>query len=171
MTLATLFGRHFTPQGQREVVAAGERLYVNITPALRHAQGRTVVRAIFDAIEPGTGQAIASLLDDPRLAVNRSRLSPQATASLARIASVVARRAAAAVRDPQAQRADLQRRIDAFVADVDARSRAARTIGERLALWQASYEGFAGQLSLRLLPLAAAGKLLNSIETGNQKVA
>ncbi len=157
VTLATLFGRHYTQQTQREVMAAGERLYINITPALRHAQGRKVLSAIFGAIEPGTGQAIASLLDDPRLAVDRSSLSPQAAASLARMASIVARRAAAAMRNPTVQRAELQRYIDAFIADVDARSRAARTLGERLALWQAIYDGFAGQISLRLLPLAAAG--------------
>ncbi len=157
VTLATLFGRHYTPQTQRELAAAGERLYINITPALRHAQGRTLLAGIFSAIEPGAGQAIAGVLDDPRLTVARSGLSPQAAASLARLIAIMARRVAAAMRQPHAQRADLQQRIDAFIADIDARSHAARTLDQRLALWQAIYSGFASQISLHLFPPLATG--------------
>jgi pyruvate,water dikinase len=157
VTLATLFGRHYRPQTQRELATAGERLYINITPALRHARGRTLLAGIFSAIEPGAGQAIAGVLDDPRLAVARSGLSPQAAASLARLLSVMGRRVAAAMRQPHAQRADLQRRIDAFIADIDARSRLANTLAERLALWQVIYAEFAGRISLWLGPPAVAG--------------
>lgn len=157
VTLATLFGRHYTPETQREVAAAGERLYINISPALRHTQGRKLMRGIFSAIEPGAGQAIAGVLDDPRLAVARSGLSPTAAASLARFASVVARRAAAAMRQPQVERARLQQRIDAFIADIDARGRAAHTLAERLALCDAIYREFADRISLRLFPPIVAG--------------
>lgn len=157
VTLATLFGRHYTPQTQRELTTAGERLYINVTPALRHTQGRKLLHGIFSAIEPGAGQAIAGVLGDPRLAVARSGLSPAAAASLTRFASVVARRAAAAMRHPQAQRDDMQRLIDSFIAEMDERSRQARTLAERLALWQAIYSEFAGRISLRLFPPIAAG--------------
>lgn len=157
IALATLFGRHYTSQTQRELATAGERLYINVTPALRHAQGRTLLRGIFSAIEPGAGQAIASVLDDPRLDVTRSGLSPAAASSLARFASVVARRAAAAMRHPQAQRDDMQRLIDSFVADIDARSRAAHTLAERLTLCDAIYREFAARISLRLFPPIVVG--------------
>jgi pyruvate,water dikinase len=157
VTLATLFGRHYTPETQRELATAGERLYINISPVLRHAQGRKLLLGIFGAIEPGIGQVITGLLDDPRLAAERSGLSPQATASLARLIFTLAQRVAAAMRQPHAQRAGLQRRIDGFIADIDARSCATRTLGERLALWQGIYAGFASQISLRLFPPAAAG--------------
>ncbi len=157
VTLATLFGRHYTPQTQRELAAAGERLYINITPALRHTEGRKLLRGIFSAIEPGAGQAIASLLDDPRLAAAHTGLSPAAAASLARFASTVARRAAAAMRRPQQQRAAMQQMLDSFIAEMDARSRAAHTLAERLALWDAIYREFAARVSLRLFPPIVAG--------------
>jgi pyruvate,water dikinase len=157
VTLATLFGRHYTLQTQRELVTAGERLVINITPALRHARGRTLLAGIFSAIEPGAGQAIAGVLDDPRLATTRSGLSPQAAASLARLISVMGRRVAAAMGRPHAQRADLQRRIDAFIAEMDGRSRLANTLAERLALWQVIYSEFADRISLWLGPPVVAG--------------
>ena len=157
LTLATLFGRHYTTQTQRELATAGERLYINITPALRHAQGRALLTGILAVIEPGAGQAIAGVLDEPSLAAARSGLSPAATASLARFASTVARRAAAAMRRPQEQRDDLQRLIDGFIAEIDGRSRAARTLSERMALWDAIYLEFAARVSLRLFPPIVAG--------------
>ena len=157
VTLATVFGRRFTPNAQREVAAAGERLYINITPALRHAQTRGLLRGILGAVEPGAGQAVAGLLDDPRLAVTRSGLSPAAASSLARFASIAARRAAAAMRRSQAQRNDVQRLIDSFIAEIDARSRAERTLAGRLALCDAIYHEFAARISLRLFPPIVAG--------------
>ncbi len=157
LTLATLFGRQYTAQTQRELATAGERLYINITPALRHAQGRALLTGILAVIEPGAGQAIAGVLDEPSLAAARGGLSPAATASLARFASTVAGRAAAAMRRPQEQRDDMQRLIDGFVADMDTRSRAARTLGERMALWDAIYREFAARISLRLFPPIVAG--------------
>jgi pyruvate,water dikinase len=157
LTLATLFGRYYTPETQRELTAAGERVYINITPALRHALGRKLLVNIFGAIEPGIGQAIVSLLDDPHLAVARSGLSPAAAGSLARLIALMGQRVAATMRQPVARRAELQQRIDAFTVDVEARSRAAQTLGERLALWQSIYTEFASQISLWLFPPTVAG--------------
>jgi pyruvate,water dikinase len=157
VVLATLFGRSFTPTAQRELAVAGERLYINLTPGLRHGLGQKVLRGILSAIEPGAGQAIAGVLDDPRLATTRSGLSPAASASLARFASTVARRAAAAMRRPQEQRDDMQRLIDGFIAEMDARSRVVHTLAERLVLCDTIYREFAARVSLRLFPPIVAG--------------
>ena len=59
VALATLFGRCYTLATQREAVIAGERIYLNLSPALRHSLGRQLVGGIFSAIEPGAGAAIA----------------------------------------------------------------------------------------------------------------
>ncbi|HSN74605.1 MAG TPA: PEP/pyruvate-binding domain-containing protein [Anaerolineae bacterium] len=157
VTLATIFGRHFTPQTQRELAVAGERLYINITPALRHAQARNLVRGILGAVEPGAGQAVAGVLDDPRLAVEGSGFSPQTAASLARFLSIVGRRFAAAMRQPAARRAAALRLVDDFIVEMDERSRRARTLAARLALWEDIYSEFAGRISLQLFPPIAAG--------------
>lgn len=157
VALATIFGRRFTPQTQRELAAAGERLYLNITPALRHAQARSLVRGILGAIEPGAGQAVAGVLDDPRLAVESSGFSPQTAASLARLLAIVGRRVAATMRQPAARRAAALHLIDDFIAEMEERSRRARTLAERLALWQEIYDEFASRISRQLFPPIAAG--------------
>jgi pyruvate,water dikinase len=157
VVLATLFGRSFTPATQRELAVAGGRLYINLTPAVRHGRGQKVLRSILGAIEPGAGQAIAAALDDPRLAVEHSGLSPAAAASLARFVAMVARRVALVIRQPDAQRNAAQRLIDDFIAEMDSRSRQAGTLAERMALWQAIYVEFAARVSPRLFPPLAAG--------------
>ena len=157
VTLAALFQRHYTPQTQREVIVAGERLYINLTPALRRELGRKLLRGILGAVEPGAGQAIAGVLDDPRLAVERSGLSPGAAASLARFVSVVARRAALVMREPDARRTAAQRLVDNFIVEMESRSQQAGTLAKRLDLWQVIYDEFAGRISLHLLPPIVAG--------------
>ncbi len=157
VVLATLFGRHYTPETQRELTTAGERLYINITPALRHQQGRKLLCGILGAIEPGAGQAVAGVLDDPRLAEEHSGFSPQAAANLARLLSIVGRRFAATMRQPAAHHAAALRLVDDFIAEMDERSRQTRTLAERLALWQVIYSEFADRISLRLFPPIAAG--------------
>ena len=157
VVLATLFGRRYTPATQREAVIAGERIYLNISPALRHSLGRKLVRGIFSAIEPGAGQAIASVLDDPRLAVERSGFSPAAAASLARFVSFEARRVALVMRQPDVRRTAALRLIDDFIAEMEARSRQTSSLAERLTLWQAIYDEFAARISPHLFPPIAAG--------------
>ena len=157
VVLATLFGRHYTLATQREAVIAGERIYLNISPALRHSLGRKLAQGIFSAIEPGAGQAIAGALADPRLAVERRGFSPAASASLVRFVSFMASRVAGVMREPDAHRTAALRLIDDFIAEIDARSRQAHTLAERLSLWQAVYAEFAERVSLRLFPPLAAG--------------
>ncbi len=157
VALATLFHRQYTPQTQREIVVAGERLYINLTPALRHGLGNKLQSGILSAVEPGAGQAIASVLDDPRLAVERSGFSPAAAANLARFVAIVVRRVALVMREPDARRAAAQRLVDDFIAEMEARSRFASSLAERLTLWQAIYDEFAARISLHLFPPIAAG--------------
>ena len=114
VALATLFGRHYTPQTEREAVwpASGS----TSTSPRRCAIGwdASCSAGIFGAIEPGAGQAIASVLDDPRLAVERSGFSPAAAASLARFVSFVARSGSlshASTRRPPHRRAAAHRRF------------------------------------------------------------
>lgn len=157
VTLATLFGRSFTPATQRELTMAGERLYINLTPGVRHGLGQKVLRGILGVVESGAGQAIAEALDDPRLAVQRSGLSPAAAASLTRFVAIVARRAARVMRQPDVQRNAAVRLVDDFIAEMESRSRQAGSLAERMALWQAIYREFAARISLRLFPPIAAG--------------
>ena len=55
---------------------AAERLYINFTPVLRNAVGRKVLPRITGAIDPGVAQAFAEIVDDPRLAPQRTGVTP-----------------------------------------------------------------------------------------------
>ena len=66
------------------MLIAGGRIYADITPGLRHGLARRLVVRIPGVIEPGSEQALFSVLDDPDLQPNRSGLSPAALRALAR---------------------------------------------------------------------------------------
>ncbi len=157
VALARLFDREFTPQSQREVVVAGERLYANITPALRHALGRKLARGIFGAVEPGVGQALAGLWDEPAFAPLGRGFSPAALRTLAGLWAAIGPRLVAVLRAPDARREDLQQQIDAFVREMAGRARQTSSLAERLALWQSIYAEFASRISLPLGPAMIVG--------------
>jgi len=68
--VANLFNRdrRVSHATQRIAVSAGERLFLNITGAIRHGTARRIARAAPSFVEPALGQAMSALWDDPRLA-------------------------------------------------------------------------------------------------------
>ena len=62
-----------TSETQGVLFVAADRLWARIDPLLRTQFSRTLLTKVFDVIEPGTGQALASVLADPRLPVQRPR--------------------------------------------------------------------------------------------------
>ncbi|MCB9131203.1 MAG: phosphoenolpyruvate synthase [Anaerolineales bacterium] len=159
LAIGRLAGKDFTAASQRDVLIAGGRIYADITPGLRHDLARRLVVRIPGVIEPGSEQALFSVLDDPDLQPDRSGLSPAALRTLARLASIVGRRAVLAMRDPVSQRDAVVRELDLFIANATRRAAATTTLAQRLALWQTLYDEFAFGLALKLLPLLVAGMM------------
>lgn len=58
-------------QEQRVFLAAGERLFVNLTGLLHNSIGRNVARIFISAIDPVSGAILAQLLEDPRISSDR----------------------------------------------------------------------------------------------------
>ena len=77
-----LFGFSRTAETQTVVYSAAERLWVRVTPLLRHREGRRIARVALGLIDPGVQQAVISLLDDPRLAVT-GHMTPRTVRRLA----------------------------------------------------------------------------------------
>jgi pyruvate,water dikinase len=157
VALAHLFDQEIDPRQLRRGMAAGERIYLNIAPPLRHGQARVLAKGILGAVEPGSGQVLASLLSEPALGVSQHGISPATLRTLARFASTIAPRVAAALRNPTSEQAAMQHLLDAFVAEASERARHAATLGERMALWRSIYREFADRVSLHLLPPVMAG--------------
>lgn len=65
---ARLFGFYGLDQHTQGVIyRAGERLWGNMTAVIRHPLGRRLGRGFLRYIEPGTGEQLDALWDDPRL--------------------------------------------------------------------------------------------------------
>ena len=159
LAIGRLAGKDFTAASQRDVLIAAGRIYADITPGLRHGLARRLVVRIPGVIEPGSEQALFSVLDDPDLQPDRNGLSPAALRTMARLASTVGRRVALAMREPISQRDTVVRELDAFIADASRRAAATTTLAQRLALWRSLYDEFADGLALQLLPLLMAGMM------------
>ncbi|MFQ5342453.1 MAG: PEP/pyruvate-binding domain-containing protein [Anaerolineae bacterium] len=129
-----IFGYHLTPATQRIVFEAGERLFLNFAPLLRHGIGRRLTRAFLGVIEPGTAQAVDELWDDPRLAVTTGRLSPDALMRIGRVLAPLVGRFILCLLRPDAERVRFQSWLEELLADFEARSAAAMTLAARVAL-------------------------------------
>jgi len=151
------FGRHFDLATQREAQTAGERLYVNFTPALRHGFFRPLVRGVLRYIEPSTGQALDTLLDEPELRPTTDRLSPRAAGQLLRILAPLARGLILALRRPEARRRQAQQRIEEAVAEVRRRMVEAPSLAQQLAVWESAYDIIPDVGLPLLFPVVAAG--------------
>jgi pyruvate,water dikinase len=102
---------------------AGERIWVEITPVLRNSLGRRAAREALRLVEPSVGQALATLLDDPRLAPTAHGPAPRTLLRvlprLLPIAGLVLRY----LLEPHGRRLAALRETEAFLAELEARCR------------------------------------------------
>ena len=86
------FGYRYNLDNQRELVVAGERVYINITPAVRHPTFRRIVIGALGFVEPSAEQTMRGLSDDPQLAPTGASLDSASAASAAPVLPSPARR-------------------------------------------------------------------------------
>ena len=98
------FGYRYDFATQREVVVAGERVYANFTPALRHPTFRRALVGALGFVEPSAQQAVRSLLDDSRLAPTGAPLGLRGVLRLIPRLLPFLRVAVGALRRPDARR-------------------------------------------------------------------
>ncbi len=141
------------PATARIFVAAGERLFLDITGMFRRAFSRLILRTFVSAIDPVTWQALASLWDDPRLSIQAGRMRIGTLLRLVRrLAPLIANILYCQI-TPTRGRARVQRRIDAVVSAVSARSARTTSLAGQVAL----FEETLAQQPLALLPYLLAG--------------
>ncbi|MEA3335150.1 MAG: PEP/pyruvate-binding domain-containing protein [Chloroflexota bacterium] len=156
LSLAQLFGRHLELESQREVQVAGERLWVNFTPAMRHALFRRLARSFLGYIDPAARQALDSLWDHPQLAPTRRGLGLRAVRQLSGNRAMIAL-FIRAMRHPDEQRQAATRAAEAGLIDAQTRMRAAGTLADRLAVWDNLNSFFPDTLAPIIFPNLAAG--------------
>lgn len=178
IALFRAFGYRYRLGEQREMVIAGERVYINITPALRHPTFRRVVIGALGFVEPAAQRVLRSVLEEPDLASIGNALRPWQVAPLARRLLPALRVIGAALRRPDASRTAVCQLAESAVDDLDQRFRAATTLAERLDIWQAGLD-FVTQMAFpRIFPVVVAGmgsffqlRRLVTHELGNDRLA
>lgn len=156
---------------------AGERLFIDITGAMRHGQFRRLVRAVLPVVEPASGQALAALWDDPALAPDGRRIRFATVLRVLPFLLPVAGRFAANLLWPDRGRRRVQERIEAVLAmfaeqaaEAMATPGWAARLAAVLALFDKILEVAPGLIFPHLLPAfapaMAALNLLNRLAAG-----
>ena len=57
--------------GPPPYVEAGQRIFVDLTPAARSTAGRRIIPSVFDVMEARSAKVLRSVFDDPRLSITR----------------------------------------------------------------------------------------------------
>lgn len=160
-----LFGYDTERETQQLFFTAGERLFINVSGAIRHPVWRHVFRRFLSIAEPGIGATLDELWDDPALAPERGRppITPTVLRRAVPVAGPLVRRLIRSLRAPETARAEVTRRGENVLAGLRARAAAATTLRDRIGLLETVHEVFvdlaprfmarilAGMLSLMLL--------------------
>lgn len=154
---ARLFGYDLTATTQRALWIAGERLFINVTPLLNNLVGRKVLGNALPLGEPGAVQTVTALLDDPQLRPARRWPRPATLRRVGPVFFTLLGRFLRALRRPEASREELQRQIEALVADFEGQGAAASTLAERIALFETFLNTVFSSFVTRLMPLIVAG--------------
>jgi pyruvate,water dikinase len=72
---ARALGLNFTIDQQTAFYVAGERVWINMTPIVRHPRGHKVYPVVIKNLDPGVAQAFEEILRDPRLVPQPGSLS------------------------------------------------------------------------------------------------
>lgn len=156
---AGLFGYRLNLETQRVLVVAAERLFINVTAAVRNPVGRKFLRRALTIIEPGSGRALEALLDDPRLAPQDTRIRLVTLAKIARALGPVAGRVVFNLVRADVRRASFQRRVEAAVTALAVREMAAPTLAARVALLEEALHELARSLLPHLFPAVVSGQV------------
>ncbi|MBP7694130.1 MAG: hypothetical protein KA764_19560, partial [Anaerolineales bacterium] len=130
---AHVLGYADTYETQDVFYLAGERVWVDITGVLRNHTGRRVARGALSFVEPSVGQAIAPLLNDPRLSPTAHGLAPRTALRVGPRLLVVLSYVLRYLANPEGRRLTAQREVDAYLADLRARSQTTGDAPARLA--------------------------------------
>jgi pyruvate,water dikinase len=154
----SLFGdADLTPETQRVIWSAAERIFVNITAVIRHPIGRRLMRAFLYQVEPSIAQAITSLWDDPRLTPEAGWFRLRTLGRIGRFFLPVIGRVLLAVRRPEATREQFQSQLEKMATDLSGRSQAERSLAGRVAIFEEVMQtGFATILPV-FLPVMGVG--------------
>jgi rifampicin phosphotransferase len=135
-----LFGQNGAVKAQRPFAVAGERIFFNVTYAIRHRQGRRLIRKALTMIEPGIGQALEKLLAGPELTIKKKRFEARTVLRIIPLFVWIAGNILYNLLWPDAGRARIQRKIESSIDSLHSMGTAAKTLADRTALFEKTIE-------------------------------
>jgi rifampicin phosphotransferase len=129
-----------TLEAHHIITVAGERIFLNVTGAIRHRQARSLIRKALTMVEPGINQALEKLLSDPALTIKTDRINVRTVLRMIPLLSWVAGNILYNLLWPDAGRARVQRKIQAAIDSFHTLRTAAKTLAEYTALFDKTLE-------------------------------
>lgn len=154
-----LFGRKVDMQTQRGLFEAGERLFFNFTPLLRNKNGRVFVDIYSSAIDPGSHNAVETLLQDPHLALQKGPMKGKTLLGFMRIIAPIIVNVVANLMSPVRARARLKKAVDSLVENIDLSHSRITTLTERVKVSRKIIMGLPPVFFNRLIPAVACGQV------------
>lgn len=151
-----LFGYRLTLADQHLLYTAGERLFVNITPAVTHPLGRRIIRSVMPQVEPSIVQAITAIWDDPRLAPAAGRPWRGLGRAVRGLGPILPRLVATWARPDAARRRAVAWQEEMLTTAAETMARLT-TLAERWQLGQQLLTQAIPRILPRLLPFVAGG--------------
>jgi len=129
---AAEFGLRYTVETLPVLQTAAERLFIDLTELARHPLGRRLLRAALPMIEPGGVGALEPLWDDPRLSTTRRGLGLRGLLRAVPLGLRIIVGLIPTLFRPEQSRKRMQRQIEAFIDEAQAKASAAVTLEERI---------------------------------------
>jgi pyruvate,water dikinase len=166
---ARLFGFDLTVETQTVIHSAGERLFVDFTSLLRHPIGRRVAHSFMRFIEPSSANVIEALIEDPRFQTEGRWFKLSTAKRVGRFLLPVAARYLRAMRHPDSMRVKYQEEAEALVSEFSQRAKTAKSLTDRIALFEAAMADVFPYMLPRFVPMIGAGmaslNILNRLAT------
>ncbi len=157
--IAPLFGLPGSIEGQRGLYEAGNRIFFNFTPLLRSKPGRGFLSLYTSAIDPGSNGIAARLMEDPRLALRKPGMKLRTAMGFLWVGKSIAFNVLRSNVAPAKARARIQRFVQEFVSDIEARNAGVGNLSERVALMEEVLRSLPPVFYRRLVPCIAAGQV------------
>ncbi len=155
--LGQLFRLSITRHQQTAVLAAAERLWINLTPLVRHPIGRRIEMKGLQFIDPTASQALRSLEDDPRLQPEKGWFRLRTFWRVLRFFLPIMSHLLRTLRHPDRERGRFQEAM-AQIEDQYARQfDAADSLSQRLAVFETFLRDCFPVVLSRFLPVIAGG--------------
>jgi rifampicin phosphotransferase len=156
---ANLFGYKADMKSQGVFNIAGERIWIDLTNVLRNGLGRKFFTHILPIVDPGSGDALRSLFEDPRLAPTADGLSQATIERVRPLALRIGKRLLMGLLRPGQALHAVQATVEDALAQTRKAASSAQSLADAIALHERICTAAFALLIPTFMPRIAAGYL------------